>query len=60
MPPCPTAEINHPHPIQDEIAEQIDLGLQERADLGRLCRRVQGPVQQTTSIDLFVGHNHSV
>src|SRR5215470_7341446 len=52
-------QVDHGHPVHDRVVEEVNLGLQIRSDFGWLLRRIQGPVQQTASVDLCVGHNHS-
>ncbi len=45
MPSGAAPDIDHPHPCHNDVVEEIDLRLQERADLGRLRGWVQSPIQ---------------
>src|ERR1051326_6528850 len=56
MPSGTAADVDDGHPFDDRLVEQIDLGLHERADVGRLCGRIEGAIQQARSVDLFVRH----
>jgi hypothetical protein len=39
------ANINHLHAFRDQVVKKVELGAQEGLDLGRLCRRIEGPSQ---------------
>ena len=48
--------IDYRHPFDDDVVEQVNLGLQERADFGWLRRWIKGSIQQAGRVDVLVGH----
>jgi hypothetical protein len=48
--------IEHRHPFDDDVVEQVNLGLQEGADFWWLRRWIKGSIQQAGRVDLLVGH----
>src|SRR5215467_1615352 len=59
MPSGAAAYIDHPHPVRDDVVKKFELGPQEGLDLGRLCGRIQSPIQQASRVDFFVCHESS-
>jgi hypothetical protein len=39
------ANIDYPHPFRDDVVKEVELGVQEGLDLGRLRGRIQSPIQ---------------
>ena len=53
--------IDHRHPFDDDVVEQVNLGLQEGADFGRLRRWIERSIQQARRVDLLVhGSRHAL
>jgi hypothetical protein len=45
MTPRTAADIDHPHPVRNDVLKQIELGAKEGLDLRRLRGRIQSPIQ---------------
>jgi len=56
VPSGATPNIDHRHPFDNDVVEQLNLGLQEGTDFGRLGCRIKGSIQQAGRVDLLVGH----
>src|SRR5262249_20576416 len=60
MPPGSAPDVDDAHAVSDHLAQQVDLGLEVRADGRGLRCWVKRLSQKTASVDLFVGHRSSL